>query len=55
METPIHLKKEITKVVVSPQDDDESADSSSSEDEEESESIKKGIKKFNIESDTDSD
>jgi hypothetical protein len=58
LEAPSTLKKEITKVVISPKasssDDDESED-----DEEDSESINKGIQKFkkqeDSESDTDSD
>jgi hypothetical protein len=55
LEAPSTLKKEITKVVISPKasssDDDESED-----DEEDSESIKKGIQKFNqADSDNDTD
>jgi len=57
LEAPSTLKKEITKVVISPKasssDDDESED-----DEEDSESINKGIQKFkkpDSDSDTDSD
>jgi hypothetical protein len=58
LEAPSNLKKEITKVVISPKDDNSSSEESSSSEDESSESIKKGIKKFTIdkkESDTDSD
>jgi hypothetical protein len=57
LEAPSTLKKEITKVVISPKasssDDDENDDD---DDDEDSESIKKGIQKFNqADSDNDTD
>ena len=55
LETPSTLKKEITKVIISPKASNSSGEDSS-DDDEDSESIKKGIQKFTQEdSDNDTD
>lgn len=58
LEAPSTLKKEITKVVISPKASASSEEEDDEDEEEEDESIKKGIQKFNqadSDSDTDSD